>query len=494
MAIDAARNLEARRRLVAALRTQRTLGVTGAGVSAYAGYGTWWGVLHRLAEEVERHSRGAGPDADVVINANRGSWGMQSWTASILEVNMFRIKRPQLLAQIWELSKSGSVVLTGSPGVGKSWMIAQLIRECRAENRPYLPIAAEDFDIRSIDELGSALQFKTDILSFLKSLGTGPVLLIDGLDALRGELSQRVFRELIRRVSREVSNCSVIASIRTFDLQQSEQLQQLFFSSWPGRSAARTFTRVAVPPFSEEDLEAVIQQVPGLRPLVESSGAEIRDLLRIPFNLHIASSLIESGVTAEALAGFQSQVQLLDKYWSLRIEQPNDSSDRKQLLRSVVTGMVSNKSLSVAEAVVDSVPSDVIARLQSDEILRKGVTGRVSFSHNILFDYGSARLLLDEETVFSFVREDPSRTIFYRPTPKTKQLRPAWAWCARLVKATNCIQVVSEQCKAAIAQFGFRGPMVARKEIPLTAGRNYKRAERPSITRPRLVLPSEAYL
>jgi SIR2-like domain len=68
--IDAAKNLEARQRLMAALRTQRTLGVTGAGVSAYAGYGTWWGVLHRLAEEVERHSRGAVPDADVVINAN----------------------------------------------------------------------------------------------------------------------------------------------------------------------------------------------------------------------------------------------------------------------------------------------------------------------------------------------------------------------------------------------------------------------------------------
>ena len=89
---------------------------------------------------------------------------------------MFRIKRPQLLAEIWELSKSGSVVLTGSPGVGKSWMIAQLVRQCRAENRPYLPIAAEDFDIRSIDELGVGSQFKTDILSFLKALGTGPVL------------------------------------------------------------------------------------------------------------------------------------------------------------------------------------------------------------------------------------------------------------------------------------------------------------------------------
>lgn len=329
---------------------------------------------------------------------------------------MFRIKRPQLLGDIWECSKSGSVVLTGSPGVGKSWMIAQLIRQCRSENRPYLPIAAEDFDIRSIDELGSALKFKTDILSFLKALGTVPVLLIDGLDALRGELSQRAFRELIRRVSHEVPTCSVIASIRTFDLQQSEQLQQLFFSAWPGRSAARTFTQVAVPPFSDEDLETVVRQVSGLSPLVEASGMDMKELLRIPFNLHIAASLIQSGVTAEALAGFQSQVQLLDKYWRLRIEESNDSSNRKQLLRAIVTEMIKHKSLSVAEAVVDSAPNAVIEGLQSDEILRKGVTSRVAFSHNILFDYGSARLLLDEETVFSFVREDPSRTIFYRPT------------------------------------------------------------------------------
>ena len=84
---------------------------------------------------------------------------------------MFRIKRPELTAEIWELSKGGSVVLTGSPGVGKSWIIAQLIRQCRSESRPYLPIAAEDFEVSSIDELSSALKFKSDILFLLASFG-----------------------------------------------------------------------------------------------------------------------------------------------------------------------------------------------------------------------------------------------------------------------------------------------------------------------------------
>src|SRR5580698_563900 len=120
---------------------------------------------------------------------------------------MFRVKRPELISQIWDLSQAGSVLITGSPGVGKSWAIAQLIRRSRKESRPLLPLVAEDFDIKSVDELTSALGFKTDVLEFLAALGGKPVLMIDGLDALRGELSQRAFRELIRRVAQHLPQC-----------------------------------------------------------------------------------------------------------------------------------------------------------------------------------------------------------------------------------------------------------------------------------------------
>src|SRR5262245_22612475 len=115
---------------------------------------------------------------------------MRSFNEPIPRVAMFRVKRSELIAKIWESSKTASVLLTGSPGIGKSWTIAQLIRSCRQNKRPHLPIAAEDFDISSIQELASALNFKDDLISFLRSIGDHPVLIIDGLDALRGELSQ----------------------------------------------------------------------------------------------------------------------------------------------------------------------------------------------------------------------------------------------------------------------------------------------------------------
>lgn len=70
LAIDNGRNAEARRHLVERIRGRRSLAVTGAGVAAWAGYGTWWEVLHHLADAVEQHSRGAIPDAEVIIRNN----------------------------------------------------------------------------------------------------------------------------------------------------------------------------------------------------------------------------------------------------------------------------------------------------------------------------------------------------------------------------------------------------------------------------------------
>jgi hypothetical protein len=40
----------------------------------------------------------------------------------------------------------------------------------------------------------------------------------------------------------------------------------------------------------------------------------------------------------------------------------------------------------------------------------------LAFSHNIFFDYAVARLLLDEVALFSFIKADPSRTLFFRPS------------------------------------------------------------------------------
>jgi hypothetical protein len=329
---------------------------------------------------------------------------------------MFRVERSQLMDQIWNLTKAESALLTGSPGVGKSWTIAQLIRRCRTERRPHLAVAAEDFDVSSIDDLTSALGFKREVLPFLESLGKGAILIVDGLDALRSETSQRAFRELIARVNARIPRCAILASVRTFDFQQSDELQRLFFG---GRASleSRKFNLVVVEPFSDSDLDEVVKQVAGMEELLRVSGEQLRELLRNPFNLNLAVQLLHQGAKVQELSGMQSQVQLLNNYWALRVERPQDGQDRKAFLRTMVSEMVERRSLSLPEErAYKPGLSSVFKGLQSDEILRESVTDRISFTHNILFDYGLARLILNEESVFSFVRQDTNRTIFFRPS------------------------------------------------------------------------------
>jgi hypothetical protein len=79
--------------------------------------------------------------------------------------------------------------------------------------------------------------------------------------------------------------------------------------------------------------------------------------------------------------------------------------------------MIEHRSLSVPEEQGYIAGLDATFKsLKSVEVLRESVTDRVSFTHNVLFDYAVSRLMLDEDSVFSFIREDLSRTIFFRPS------------------------------------------------------------------------------
>lgn len=69
MPINADRNQRARQKLVAALRTNRAYALTGAGVSWWAGYKLWPGVLNSLAADVDERYPGE-HNTDVILQNN----------------------------------------------------------------------------------------------------------------------------------------------------------------------------------------------------------------------------------------------------------------------------------------------------------------------------------------------------------------------------------------------------------------------------------------
>jgi len=325
---------------------------------------------------------------------------------------MFRIDRSGLIGEVLSALRSSSVLLSGSPGIGKSWIASEVARRVQ-KDRHLLVLAAENYPVSTQDDLRNALGFKNDVLSVLAGFGNGALLIIDGLDSLRTEASQRVFRTLIRFVAEQVPTCGILASIRTFDLQQSDELQNLFRS--------HNFVSIQVRPLTTSELFQAVTQEPQLGELLTEVASPVRELLTNPYMLKLARQLIREGVAREEILRTESEIELLTKYWNRRIEVRSDENARKALLWTIVIRMVEDRMMSISGATLhefgDGKDVGAIYRsLKSDEILHEGVTGRISFEHAILFDYAAARLLFDELNVSTTLSADPAKAIFLRPS------------------------------------------------------------------------------
>jgi hypothetical protein len=328
-------------------------------------------------------------------------------------MKMIDIPRPRLIQELLEITTRGSVMVSGAPGIGKTWILAQLIKRCNIDSRPVTTLTAEDFQVSSLQEIYDTLGFSKPLPKLLSAL-KDPVLIIDGLDALRGEASQRAFRELIHEVLEQAPNAAIVASMRTFDLQESPELQRLQYRYPP---SGRGMQKFVIGELSDAELVDASKKSHDLLALLQDKSTPLFSLLRNPFNLRLAFALLNDGIALSELKNVQSQVQLLESYWRFRVLNSEDSALKERLLRAVTQEMVDTKVLSVPETdVIEPGFGKALRALKSSEVLRKSVTGRLSFAHNILFDYAIARLLLDEFRLFDFIRVDLSRSLFFRPS------------------------------------------------------------------------------
>jgi len=334
---------------------------------------------------------------------------------------MIDVSRSALIARLESAAAQGSLLVVGEPGAGKTWLLNQFVANRKAAGDEGLLIRAEDHPATSVQQLQSSIG-ATDFIEALRAYpGTRRYLVIDSLDALRAEPTQRAFRDLIRLVQRNVPDWTIVASMRTFDARQSLEFQYLFpagGSTVPDSlpMPARNFH---VPVFSDEEFAEALKQDVRLATVMASASAAARELLRTPYNVWLLIRLLDEHVSVDWLSSVQSDVQLLERYWQHRIEAREDATRRKHLLTELTRNMVEGKALAVSwhdfyKSLTQ--PETVIHGLLSDEILRRSATERLSYSHNILFDFAVARLLIDETNLVSFLLQDPARSIFFRPS------------------------------------------------------------------------------
>lgn len=342
-----------------------------------------------------------------------------------------KIQRPYATA-LKQAAEEGSILVVGEPGAGKSGVLHDLAETLREERRDYIFLAVDRLPARSLGELRMEIGLEHDLAEVLENWPglQSAFVLIDALDAARGEPAEAMIRDLIHEVGQKSKRWRVVASIRKFDLRYSEEIKRLFPGAPPTEFQDPEFRGVRhlnVRRLSDSELDQIASQSAELDALVRSAPPELRELLRVPFNLQLLGELLGAGVSPDDLTPIKTELELLDKYWKHRICHDKHGDAREAVLRDLCEKMVEERTLRLDRSAVARPETGIwLHDLLSAQILVEWQPSPeaaperyiVAFSHNVLFDYAVARLLLrgTPEGLVRRLVNDPDLVVAIRPS------------------------------------------------------------------------------
>lgn len=346
-----------------------------------------------------------------------------------------KIDRTPMLEALESFALGGNGVVVGDPGIGKTYSLVNLRRRLLSKGIPHLFLAIDQLGSGTEEELRSELSFEGDFIEKLQqeleqSGGRPGVLLFDAFDAARSEVKQKNFLRIVRRAVTELRDSwNIVVSVRTYDAKRSPELLDLFAanSHVPASVYQQKGIRCRhfkVPLLDEDEVAQALAQIPYGEVAYEQGSQGFRELLRVPFNLWLLEMLLswsEGPATAAEVSEAWSQVQLLQLFWDRRVRGAPDGDQREAILTKATRAMVVERALSTRkEEIVPHVSRETWRGLLSDGLLQEVSSSRqrVSYSHNLLFDFAVSILLIEDEPehLVSFLLEDPSRPLFLRPS------------------------------------------------------------------------------
>lgn len=336
--------------------------------------------------------------------------------------------------QLRRTLEHGSAVVTGDPGAGKSATLFELATALRDTN-DVVAFASDTLTAGSLGQLRDELGLEHEVVDVLRNWPgvQQAYLIIDALDAARGEHTQEALLDLMRSTAACADRWVIAASIRRFDLRYSQDLQALFRSAGPsarGEFQSSEFASLRhfnVPLLSDEELGQLERLAPRAHGVSVRATPELRQLLRTPFNLRLLAELVSLNVSTTELEPITTQLQLLDKYWQHRVLSAEAGGDALEaVLRVACEEMIRTRAMRVDRSSLQRDPTYAapLGELLSSRVLTEeegaGPVRRevLAFSHHILFDYAASRLLLRAtgRTIVPRTAEQPELLLIMRPS------------------------------------------------------------------------------
>jgi len=345
------------------------------------------------------------PDADVLRDVSTRT-AQATARHAFIRVDSVEIRlRPEAIAALHSAAMRGSVLLIGQPGAGKTGLLNEYYLYCVSQGVEALFLRAQQFIQACMDGLPGT---QRDLLKILEAWTPDVgMLIVDGLDNVRGDDPAGAIFDTMVLLATRAPRWHVVASIREFDLNQFLHTQSQFLQLFPQNGSMPTrYTNskfqnahhFMLPLLTVEELQAATATLPRLASAV--ALPRVGDLLRVPFNLDLMASLVNDGLPESEVRLLGTQVKLLDMYWHRRV----DSGGRADVLTLACEAMIHARRTQFYREDVSTLPAahEALTHLSSNGVLNDGnplgitAVHQYSFSHNLIFDFAVAVLVLSK--------------------------------------------------------------------------------------------------
>ena len=289
----------------------------------------------------------------------------------IADVSLVRSARLDALRDAQD--KGRYIEIRGGPGVGKSGVLGMLVDQVRVEGRAIV-LSPERTPPGGWLAFKSALGIEAGSEEFLADLACdgGAVLFIDSLDFFEDTGTRATAIDLVR-ASASVPDFHVVVTARTdFGKEEPNWLPEDVLTKL-GRAPA-----VIIDELGPDEVEELRKAAPSLNALL-ADDHPARDIVRNLFHL---SRLLEVQGSAEQL---QSEVDLLEHWWTTADGPPAGRRERLRLLRDLTDAVLAGAS----DLETRAASSAVDALIASESLLELG-PDRLAFRHDVLREWAVA--------------------------------------------------------------------------------------------------------